>query len=124
MSGGPVGAFRSDGSRGRSGAVAGRRWGKTSVATRTRSGGASARADLSRAAAEHEGLLRPRAACLLRVQLHKQAFTFGGQVVWSEAIGRTGPGRLRFQSGIAFTEIPVAAAPLLAHLLEQASLAG
>ncbi len=73
---------------------------------------------------EHEGLLRPGAACLLRVQLHEQVFTFGGQVVWSEAIGRTGPGRLRFQSGIAFTEIPVAAAPLLAHLLEQASLAG
>ncbi len=71
---------------------------------------------------EHQGLLRPRAACLLRVQRPAQVCTFGGRVVGSEALGRTGAGRRRFQSGIAVTKLPAAAAPLLAHLLEQASL--
>ncbi len=68
---------------------------------------------------EHEGTLRPGEPCLLGFGLNDELFTFSGRVVWSRAMGRVdaGSGRLLFQSGVAFEQIPDAAKRAFAKLL-------
>jgi CheY-like chemotaxis protein len=44
------------------------------------------------------------------VRLQDQSFTFGARLMWSRAAG------LRFESGVAFTQIPAAAESILAQM--------